>query len=89
MGFAGFFHSDELINLWPCDITIDADMMSMEIVQNNCDRGTVLLWQGQGHLHVQWLCLNNTCWEPAPQQMTINFYSGPFRPFRAPKMVKF
>ena len=38
MGFAGFLRCDELINLRPCDITIDAEMMSMKIIQSKTDR---------------------------------------------------
>ena len=38
MGFAGFLRSDELINLRPCDITIDAEMMSMKIVRSKTDQ---------------------------------------------------
>ena len=42
MGFAGFIRSDELINLRSCDITIDAEIMSMKIVRSKTDQ----LWQG-------------------------------------------
>ena len=38
MGFAGFLRSDELINLRPRDITIDAEMMSMKIVRSKTDQ---------------------------------------------------
>ena len=38
MSFAGFLHCDELINLQPCDITINAEMMSVKIIQSKTDR---------------------------------------------------
>jgi len=37
MGFAGFLRFDELINLRPCDIKVDGEMMSMN-VQSKTDQ---------------------------------------------------
>ena len=89
MGFASFLRSDELINLCPCDIAIDAEMMSMKIVRVrliNCGKGdsVVMARTGMSPCPVamleQYLLRTNTA---ADDKI---FYSGPFR---APKTVKF
>ena len=89
MGFAGFLRSDELINLWPCDITIDAEMMSMKIVQSKTDQ------LQQGHSVVVARTGMSTCPVAMLEQYLLRTSTAAddkiflFRPFRAPKMVKF
>ena len=56
MGFAGFLRSDELINLRPRDITIDAEMMSMKIVRSKTDQ----LRQGDSVVVAR--TRTSTCW---------------------------
>ena len=38
LGFAGFLRFDELINLRPCDFTINTKMMSIKIVWSKTDQ---------------------------------------------------
>ena len=38
LGFAGFLQFDELINLRPCDFTINAEILSIKIVQSKTDQ---------------------------------------------------
>ena len=38
LGFSGFLHFDELINLKPCDIVIKAEMMTIKITRSKTDQ---------------------------------------------------
>ena len=42
LGFSCFLRFDELINLRPCDIVVEAEMMTIKITHSKTDQ----LWQG-------------------------------------------
>ena len=87
MDFAGFLHSEELINLRPYDITIDAEMMSMKILHSNTDQ----LWQGdivavaRTGSSTYPACWRTTWQEQVQWPVIKSFYSGLVR---VPNMVR-
>ena len=81
LGLAGFLRFDELINLRPCDFTINAEMMSIKIVWSKTDQlrlGNTVIVARTGTPTCPVAMLQSYLLRTGTTTKDKNFYFGPY-----------